>query len=311
MFRKKPAKDTGRSLRTPPPRASDRSKVFSYYGSRGDVSEGYERTRMRSAEVTLDMREQTTRQWLRSIPVLLTGVVLAVCLGYNLLVSTNPRIIFVGSGAADQTLLQDREVYSMAVRGVLEESVFNRSKLTFQADSVRQSLEEQFPELESVRVSLPFMGIKPVVHIEPATPALVLVASDGASSVLDASGRVISMDVGRVPQTESIAVVNDRSGLEAGIGALLLPGDNIAFIHSFLYQLRQKDYEVESLTLPAGVQELEVRLQGRAYVVRLSLREDARQQAGALIATLEYLRDARIQPKQYIDVRVGERMYYR
>lgn len=310
MFRKRPAKDTERSFRTPPPRASGRSNVFSYYGSRGDASEGYERTRMRSAEVTLDMREQTTRQWLRSIPVVLTGVVLVVCLGYNLFVSTNPRIILIGD-VAEQALLQDREVYNAAVRRTLSHSVFNRSKLTFQTDKVRQSIEQEFPELESVRVSLPLMGIKPVIHIEPATPAVVLVASDGASSVLDGSGRVISMDVGRVPQNESIAVVNDRSGLETVVGAQLLPRSNIEFIQSFLYQMREKKHVVESLTLPAGVQELEVRLRGSAYVVRVSLREDARQQAGALIATIEYLRDARVQPKRYIDLRVGERIFYR
>lgn len=311
MAWKKKQKNTDRpSFRTPLDRTGSQKKanVFSYYHNRESADEPT-RGRLRSAEAMIDMKQSRWAQF-RALPVLLSVVVIVVSLGYNFFLSTSPRII-VGGAESEQMLLKDRSVYSSAVQDTLSDSIFNRTKMTFQADTVRQSITEQFPELQSVRVSLPFMGVKPVVRIEPAKPAMILVANDGASYVLDVAGRVISVDVGRVSEIPDIPVVNDRSGLTSAVGSRLLSGTDITFIQRFLYQLRKQGYAVESLTLPAGTRELQIRLQNVRYVVRVSLREDVLQQSGSFVAIMEYLKQNRVQPTEYVDLRVGERVFYK
>lgn len=259
-------------------------------------------------DMALDMRAERRHLQLRQVPMFVASLVIVLCIGYNLLLGTDPRVIFVGDAEA-RALLQEPDTYETAITDALSDSVFNRTKFTFQGDDVQQKLTSAFPELGSIRVSLPLMGIKPVVHITPAVPVVVLVAENGASYVLDDTGRVISVEVNKVPQ--GLPVINDRSDLQPELGQQALPSRDIRFIERFMYQLAQRDYALESLTLPAGSQELQVREQGSPYFIRTSLREDPVQQAGALIAIEEYFEEEDITPRQYVDIRVGERVYYR
>ena len=273
MFKKKqqPVPPRPRVTRLP-----EQNKTFSYYASR-QVEHPSSRGRME--DMALDMRHERRHMQLRQVPMFLASLVIVGCIGYNFLLGTDPRVIFVGDAEA-RTLLQEPATYESAITDALSESVLNRTKFTFQGDDVQQSLIEAFPELGSIRVSLPLMGIKPVVHVTPAVPVVVLVAENGASYVLDGTGRVISVEVNKVPQ--GLPVITDRSDLQPELGQQALPSRDIQFIKRFMYQLARKDYSLESLTLPAGSQELQVRERGSRYFVRTSLREDPVEQAGAL-----------------------------
>lgn len=290
-----------RSAQKPEP-----NKVFSYHAAR-NLSEYGERNRLRP-EMAVDVRSRKKNVFAARIPFVLAVLVLLGCVGYNLLLSTEPRIIMAGSDES-AVLLRDQEAYETVATKVLEASPLNRSKVTFQTGDVSRELNDAFPELSRIDVSLPLLGQRPLVYIEPAEPVLVLVAQDGTSYALDLQGRIISTDVRRVP--DSVPYVNDQAGLELRLGSQALPSNSVAYILEILHQLKARNIATESIALPAGVHELQLWPNGADYYVRLSLREDARQQVGTYIALREYLQDNDIKPSRYVDVRVGERVYYR
>lgn len=265
-----------------------------------------ERNRPRHEDGAVDMRRRRVFQ-LGNIPMILASITVFACIGYNFFLSTDPRIIVQGE-AAEKTLLQDTETYENAIQEELTSTPLNRSKITFNVAKTSDTLSRAFPELASVHVTLPLMGVKPVVHLQPATPVLVLVTASGLSYVVDTDGKVISTDVAKAPQ--DIPVINDRSGLEVELGKHVLPRQNVAFIQEFKHQLDTKNLAIDSLLLPAGSHELQVRLKDSPFYIRTSLREDPIQQAGTLLATQNYLKGRGETPKKYIDIRVGERVFY-
>lgn len=106
-----------------------------------------------------------------------------------------------------------------------------------------------------------------------------------------------------------LTTVADDAGLEVSTGKTILPRDNIEFITTVLYQLKQQKVDVQSVTLPPISNELHVRLQGRQYYVKFNLQGSAIEQAGALLAIKERLEAENQTPTEYIDVRVQDRAY--
>ena len=306
LFKKRTQKDEPRPGRTPI--RSEPSKIFSYHAAR-NAGEYGERTRLRP-EAALDARSTSQGSKLSArLPLVLTAVVLLVCVGYNLVLSNSPRVIIIGNVDETAVLLREQKEYEDEASLILRSSPLNRTKVTFMTADIDQRLTDQFPELASVDVSLPLLGQKPLIYIEPAEPVVALVAQNGASYALDSNGRIISTDVRHVPST--VPYLNDQSGLELELGKQALPSSSVAYILEVLHQLLAKNIGIESIVLPPGVQEVQLRPKGESYYVRMSLREDARAQAGAYIALREQLVKKNIHPSKYVDVRVGERVYYR
>jgi hypothetical protein len=76
------------------------------------------------------------------------------------------------------------------------------------------------------------------------------------------------------------------------------------------YQFAQTDIKVNALVLPAKkAYEVNARLEGKPYIIRFNLQEDALQQSGAAIATIEQFGST--VPTGYLDVRVPGRVYYK
>jgi hypothetical protein len=69
--------------------------------------------------------------------------------------------------------------------------------------------------------------------------------------------------------------------------------------------------QIESLTLPSGLSELDVRIKGQGYYVKFNLLGDGREEAGAYLALKSHLDAGHITPRQYIDVRVEGKGYYK
>lgn len=282
------------------------TKVFSYYSNR--PTDSVQRSGTRHEDSAVDMRRVSPMLKLKNAPMILAFVTILACIGYNFFLSTDPRILVQGE-AAQKTLLQDTDKYEAAIHEELMTTPLNRTKVTFNVAKTSDNLSNQFPELSSVNVTLPLMGIKPVVHLQPATPVLILVTASGLSYIVDVDGKVISTNIAKVPQ--DIPIVNDRSGLEVELGKHVLARADVRFIEDFKYQLDAKGLAIESLLLPAGTHELQVRLKDTSYYIRTSLREDAVHQAGTLIATLKYLEGKGATPKTYVDIRISERIFYK
>lgn len=224
----------------------------------------------------------------------------------------NPAIVVHEQADGRQFLLRGRDVYQEAAQDILNDSLANTTKLTINTDKIAQAMEARFPELGQVSVVLPVLGRQPTVHIQTVRPALMLASSrTGGVFLLDDSGRAV-MDAAKVTDAvkRDLPVVQDQSGLPVAVGKSALPRDNVSFITEVIGQLKAKNIRVSSLVLPAGVSELDVRVEGLSYMVKFNLRGDARAEAGAFLAVKQHLERENKTPASYVDVRVDNKAYY-
>lgn len=296
MFKRKSI-DQRRKTAAPQP-----SNVFSYYSSRSnpDVSRGrYERaeTDRRGAER------------LKHTPTLIAVILIVVSMGYASIVEPQPRIQVVASESG-KSLQRDDGVYHDFVADHLSRSVFNRSKLTFNAEPLVDSLRREYPEIDNAVVTLPLLGHKPVVRIAVSSPIFILATNQG-SYYINGKGVPLVRVSDVKNQPEGIAVITDETGLPIELGTQVLTTDSVLFIGQLIEQLVATNTPYQQITLPLEANEVQIRLQGKPYVVRLNSLQNARTQIGTFLAVKQRLQGEGVTPKEYIDVRVEERAYYK
>jgi hypothetical protein len=288
-------------------RSATSGPVFSYYANRS-VRAG---STARSTEEPTSTKRPTyfLRRWSRRLPslgaILVILVISILCLQLN----ASPKVVTVGPSEG-QVFLRDRNVYTAAAKAAFN-PLFNRNKLTVNANKISADLERQFPELKVVSVTLPFIGTQPTVYIQPATPKLLLTNQTG-SYLLDSDGRAL-ISGSQVPSLNSlhVPVITDQSNLQVQIGQIALPSSAVSFISQVVGQLNAKGLSISQLVLPQETTELQVHLNGLGYYIRFNLHGDAREEAGTYLAVKQYLDTNHKTPGSYVDVRVENKAYYK
>jgi hypothetical protein len=313
----------GRKAKKEPPQESSRRQVqrsgslspaFSYYTSR--VSEkpierpkaDTQRGQRPPAEDTAETdSKRRLRSVLAGVPFWLLLIVVIVCVGKLLTLSTDPKIVIVGETSTSSNYLRSLSVYEAAAQKLLAGSIMNHSKLTVDTEGISRAFQEEFPELQDVSISVPLASSRPVVYIQPASPSLVLESTHGSYYALNNSGLVLTALRGQV---SGLPIMIDQSGLLPQAGKQVLASSTVSFAQTVVYQFNAAHLSVSSFVLPANAPyELDVHLVGKPYAVRFNLANDALTQSGAAIATIQQL--GTTTPSNYIDVRVPGRVYYK
>lgn len=296
--------------RTRPVRPTGRpaNPAFSYYANRApevNIRRSPERQNQ-NAPTTKQRHTRLPHISLGQLPFWLLLAVVLVCVVKLLALSTTPKVVLVNQSAVTAAYERPSKAYAAAASKVLRSSLANYSKLTVDADGVSRQLEHEFPELQTVSVTLPLIGNRPIVYIMIAQPSLVLQTSAG-SFALNRDGLVLAQ-LSSVP--DNVPQVTDQSGDKPVVGKQFLPGSTVDFIQTVTYQLTAAKMGATHFILPQdSAYELDVQLAGKPYLVRFNLQEDAKQQSGAAIATIEQLGGS--SPSAYLDVRTPGRIYYK
>ncbi len=281
------------------PAESPRHQVYSYYGNLAP-SKGV--TTGRGSE---SKPHKSWPLW----PGLLAALVIVCGVGYLLYLSPTPKVVIIGP--QNQPLLRQPADYQKIATQLLHKSLSNRTKVTINTPQLEQSLRHDFPELDMLHISLPITGSRPVITIHPSSPALVF-TSNLTTVGLDVNGKVL-VNASRLSQSmkDSIPSVTDQSGIPLSLDKPVLSHESIAFIRSIYDQLHSKQIGIQSMVLPSTANQLQVHLADRPYYVKFNFLTDARQQVGSFLAVKQKLETDRVTPKEYIDVRVEERAYYK
>jgi hypothetical protein len=284
-----------------------RAPVFSYYSNRSNP----EAPRApRASQSKADTRRKSTPWWVGYMPSLVAlGFVLVAGL-YLTTLSTDARIQLT-AGGNQPAVVQETSVYEKAAQEELERSLFSRSKLTINTDSIARALRARFPELGDVVVAVPLISRKPIITIQPSTPALIL-SGQGGTYVIDTNGKPVLKASSLISSVkDSLPVVSDDSGTAMELGQQLLTTDLVSFIGKVDLYLKAKKVPVENYSLPALANELHVRMQGQGYYVKFNTESDVRVQVGTYLALSEKLQTDGTVPTEYMDVRVEERAYFK
>lgn len=241
---------------------------------------------------------------LRLLPTVLAAVVIIGSILFSLTISTYPVVTVVDD---QPSVYRNKDEYAAAVDRLLSGSFGNRTKLTVNTKAVEHQLIEQYPELAAVRLSLPVLGRRPNLVIDVNQPSLLLITS-AKVYVLDDTGTAIS-EAGSLPEDvkQGLLVLRDQSGLAVSVGSQAVTAETVRFIKAVKAQLGPKGLHISELTLPATASQLDIRLEGLSYYIKTDTTGNARLQIGSFLA----VKEQRVRPSEYIDVRVEEKVFYR
>lgn len=283
---------------------------YSYYSRRSQTIENTGRDTGR--QLFKPSTKQLGSYWLQRFGLLVLLLSAVACLVSSSMLSTNPKVITL-PGDEGAALLQNPIVYQQAAQRLLTSSLLNHSKITINTNQLASQMQAQFPELESVAITLPLLAHRPIVYIQPVRPVLVLSTANG-SFVVDSTGKALLPSTSLVTASrDKLPTVVDQSGLKVEPDHLALPSTTVAFIQMVTLQLQARSFTIASMTLPAASQELDVRLADKPFAIKFNLADSdhARSQAGTFLATFAQLQEQGVTPGNYIDVRLVGRAYYK
>jgi cell division septal protein FtsQ len=306
------------SRRSPDPqRRSDNSytqnRAFSYYAARSqsELTTGREPLQSKPPLRRLPTKFHRLRKQAGWLLLAMFGFALVV---YDLQLSTVPKVVTLSS-SANALFLQPTAIYRDAAHQMFAASAANRNKLTVDAARIASDLQQKFPELQDVSISLPVFGGTPVVYIKPAEPSMVLTASNG-TYIIDENGRALAVaTAGTNLNRLQVPTVTDQSGVKIELGKQVLPRNATAFITTVTDQFKRQKITVQSMTLPVAAGELDVYVSGQPYFVKFNIEQggedEALVQTGTFIATMKQLAKQGTTPATYIDVRLEGKAYYK
>lgn len=246
------------------------------------------------------------------IPALLLLIVIVLSLGYISTLETNPRVILVENNQKSESVgLREAAVYQDAAQEYLQHSILNRSKFLVDTGGLSSELKSQFSEIATATVTLPIMGRRPVIEIQTTKPSFILVS--GTTSMLVGNNGVALVNVKDVKDVGALGIptVQDESGVQLETGKPALPQEQAQFISVVREQLEGQGIAISNLTIPRSAYDLHVRVKDAPYYVKFNILEDPLQQVGSYIALRKKLEADKVVPTEYIDVRVGERAFYK
>lgn len=108
-----------------------------------------------------------------------------------------------------------------------------------------------------------------------------------------------------------VVSVLDQSGVQQAPGAAVASSRFLTFVGRVVAEAKKYNFVVEQAVIPIGTtRQLEIRLQGRGYPIKLSLDRTPAVQVEDMSRAVGYF-DARRQTPQFIDVRVSGKAYYK
>lgn len=275
-------------------------RTFSYYSGSADSRP------VPKAEKIIDLSGAGKR--LRLIPTILLIVAIVGSILFSFTLSSQPNIELV---EGQQPVYRPIDEYEAMAEKLLSSNFGNRTKLTINTNAVEQELLNRFPELNAAVLRLPVIGRKPNLVLDIKTPRMLL-SNNIKTYALDRSGIIIceANDIDRNLRSE-LPAVRDESGLELAVGSQAVTTDTVGFVLAVSAQLEAQEIKLSQLKLPASANELDLHIEGLRYFVKTDTSGDARLQVGSFLAAREHLSDRGITPREYIDVRVGEKVFYK
>ncbi len=280
-----------------------KTPVFSYRSNRSNngatVGRGQEQT---------NQKRPFVKSRLRPISVWLVTALVVVSLLFVTRLSPPINLTILDKNKS-QDQLQPPDTYLAAIRRQLS-PLSAKNKLTVDTAKMAADLENQFPELNRVTLSVPVIGSRAVATLYPVTPAFVI-SGNGGSYVVAFNGKAIAKTTQLSKSAQSLPQVTDQTSFQIKIGQRILPEEHVAFITTFVNQLKAKKIKTTALLLPPAANEFDIRVEGQPYVIKTDLTGNARLQAGTYLAAKAKFETDKTIPAELVDTRIEERLYYK
>lgn len=225
-----------------------------------------------------------------------------ILVGYSLIVRPPVKV-----SVSDEAYHPAAE-YQQAVNGQLD-TLKNKNKITFDEQSISETLKKQFPEIADLNISLPLVSQQPILRISVYSPTLTLSAKSQIF-IVDSQGRAVGFD-SDFTGLKNLITVTDESNFEFQRGQAILAAAHVDFIVALNKHLKKAAIPARQLSLTPQPQELVLRTADRSYFVRFLLNGDLAGQIGQYLAARAQFDRDNTQPSEYLDVRVAGKVFYK
>lgn len=289
-------------------------KPFSYYGTgrsrqRSDPLASRQE-RDRAALLAGPSLRERGKWHMRAFRMIGTTLGMMLLVGWLFWLDST-SVVVVANTASSGTTARAPENYRRTVDRVLGSNFTNHFKPLVSAESIREVIRKQYPEVETARVSVPIIGNDLKVIVQVSRNDIELTTSD-RRYILSSTGYIIgTMQPAAAAAASSHPVIKilDLSRGTPAQGQQYLPGSIISFIREIDHQLKAQHLKPAQYILPSdNAFEVMVRLEGTEYNIRFNTQEDPVRQSGAAAALVQ---NKSVHAKEYIDVRVPGKGYWR
>jgi hypothetical protein len=233
---------------------------------------------------------------------ILVLVVLLALFMYSLIIRPSAK------AEVNSQLFHTQSEYQTAANKILS-GVKYSNKITFSEKSVIAKMQEQFPEITSMRVELPIFTQNPILHLKIASPTFTI-KSNGQSYIVDSDGVAVAKS-GDFVGSNKLVGIEDQSGFKIESGKQVLSAGSVKFINTIIKQCEHANVKISSLILPSKAQELHLRTADKPYYIKFYLGGDAQLQTGQFLASRHQFDAGDPQPGEYLDVRVPGKIFYK
>jgi hypothetical protein len=275
---------------------------FSYYASKRNEPG----IRQESTSRWFVWQKETMKLW-GNVTIVIALILTLGAVMYGGTLSQEPKLAITPQANMQY---RDKQLYIDTIKGLLNDDMFSRLKISFRKKHISDEIQHSFPETKSVAITIPIIGRRPLIDLVLYKPIAQL--SVGTQSyIIDESGRAI-VTVDASHQKTDLLQITDLSGLPVAIGSAYIPSEELNFIDLFNKQLHSKDISVTRIELPPVAKEVHFYVGDAGLLIKASMVGDARMEAGSAIALLKEIQAGRVAPpKEYLDVRVEDRVYYK
>jgi len=205
--------------------------------------------------------------------------------------------------------LRSHEIYRDFIDTELRSSILNYSKLTLRASDISTRLKDRYGEIESVEIRVDILGKRPTFLIDTHTASLILDAN-GSRWYISSAGTVMD-ETSNLAIQDSLPVLKDSSGVLVEVGQSYLRSDDANFISVVGEVARKSGVSVRYFELTATTREIRLFTTEDPYYVKMYLEEEPLEQAGLWLAARNNIREQGSAPAEYIDIRAGEKVFWK
>jgi hypothetical protein len=305
MFGLKNKKNRQNQMRTGVQQRS--TPIMRYYSSNKDAT-GQKRTERVHSNEEKSINAKT-RRFVSLLPQRMVFIVIIGLLLLNTTLSSSEVAI-----SDESTSYRPTVVYDEKVDELFNASVLHKSKFTFSSDSFEREIISAFPEVSRAVAVVPIAGRQLQVYLEFVQPLVRMTTTDNQEGVIGEGGVFVFLDTKILEESSlyelPILILKDQPQIQEG--TLLLTSTESNLIRLLRSEFDGSDTfrpKLSSITFDVKKREMEARFKGVGYYAKLTPERDAREGVGSLVAILKDAVERKRVPKEYIDVRVEDRVF--
>ncbi len=307
LFKK--TKDTQSTNRARSMQGTDgaRKNVYTFSGTQERRAVAYDQSK-RVPSASHKNPKNTYLLKTRSVRWLMLSFLLVLLTAGTFISVNDPKIKIITASSYAKPI----SVYEETVETALKKDITSRSKLLLNSEKVVEELRLKHPEIAEASLRTSILWSSPRVEIRLDEPVVKVIHITG-EYLINERGKVIYFDKNKVPNTLDIPIVYDKSNTaDVTLGSYIMTTSDVTFVKNLYYEAEQTSTPIQSIEFPVTSNELWVRFKGSEPIFTKFFTEgDVQVQFGAYKAIIMQLSEQGIAIKEYVDVRVEGRVFYK